>query len=975
MTVRKVMSAMRRGICSLVSASIVIAPTWAIGGETNMSALGRETQKYGIEIGQEAAKNLPSISKDNQLTIPLQNGQSVDLKVDELESQSSNVKYQYGKDHIEKIKGFDTDKELNDHGTDEKKKLYQNATGENPTVEGYAYSVVKDLANSQKVDMSEDPMFKKTNEIIEDINQIAKDLATCKADTEIIKNNQTVHMPDYKHCNQVLDRSGTCRIHHIYKAGVVRHHSGPYNLESCGDGCTRIWLGKVGDNYINGGSCTLYTDELYFMVTNPDAVTKAELDYAAYDDQMQIWIGEKGKEKKFYQGPLNTFPYEDFTSNRVPGVGCELGTHWIWDPNNTGPGCTERRCQKIQQNLRPIDVTAKLKEAGKDGVIRFLLRDAIGGRGEAYARMTIYYDPKKAVKDEAWSPNTCLESAYGVEDKFATGSVKCVKMPPLDDRGCAWMDGVHVCPEHLNPSPLQGIPNLCEEVEVKSNFNFYKGQMECWTDVKGNRVCPVNNGGNLDTCDKYSKNPKCGFIESKCVEGAQGRSGLCYVADVTYDCGEDVVTEDTTHKTTYKCEGDIACMGGECLDTTTTVSQDFGKVMALMNAAQYMTQDMACSGMDEEGHVNGLEDVKCTVFGGEAGECKIAVGGVSDCCESQGGVGLASYIAMIKGVADMDSALTDLSKAQSVPGWMTDIGGGYVNMKGEVAGVVKDGVSWITKPFGNYIENISGATTKVFDTVKSFVTTLKGKLKDQCTKLLTDIFKKAGVGMGEVAGGAGGGVAANEAQKKAAEKASQELAQSVVNTAGTMFTVISAVYTAYVVATMIIQSVYKCSKEEFEMIAQRDLKNCHKVGSYCRNKKLGLCIEKRETYCCYNSPLSRIMNEQIRKQGDVLGIEFNGFGTAKNPRCEGIPMDKVDKIDWDRVDLSEWLAILKTTNNYPTDQTIDIEKLTGKGSKLDIDGDRLNTIDRTVKRIEEIQLEKINPEGAKHMDVDIGATP
>ncbi|MDV5555431.1 conjugal transfer protein TraN [Enterobacter hormaechei] len=43
------------------------------------------------------------------------------------------------------------------------------------------------------------------------------------------------------------------------------------------------------------------------------------------------------------------------------------------------------------------------------------------------------------------------------------------------------------------------------------------------------------------------------------------------------------------------------------------------------------------------------------------------------------------------------------------------------------------------------------------------------------------------------------------------------------------------------------------------MNAKRALKNCTYVGSYCKSKVLGACIEKEKAYCCFNSPLSRII--------------------------------------------------------------------------------------------------------------------
>ena len=107
---------------------------------------------------------------------------------------------------------------------------------------------------------------------------------------------------------------------------------------------------------------------------------------------------------------------------------------------------------------------------------------------------------------------------------------------------------------------------------------------------------------------------------------------------------------------------------------------------------------------------------------------------------------------------------------------------------------------------------------------------------------------------------------------------------------------------AYVIANMIVQTAYACAEDEFALVAQRDQKNCHYIGSYCKSKVLGACIEKREVYCCFKSPLARIMNEQIRLQGDILGEEYDGFGIPKNPRCTGVPLDKIDRVDCSRID-------------------------------------------------------------------------
>jgi conjugal transfer mating pair stabilization protein TraN len=81
------------------------------------------------------------------------------------------------------------------------------------------------------------------------------------------------------------------------------------------------------------------------------------------------------------------------------------------------------------------------------------------------------------------------------------------------------------------------------------------------------------------------------------------------------------------------------------------------------------------------------------------------------------------------------------------------------------------------------------------------------------------------------------------------------------------------------------------------------------------------------------------------------------FGTPQNQDCSGIPIDKLETVDWDRVNLDEWIGILQSTGRLPTAQTADqkynLDKLTGKGSRLNVDGTRLNTLERNQKRLDE----------------------
>jgi conjugal transfer mating pair stabilization protein TraN len=95
-----------------------------------------------------------------------------------------------------------------------------------------------------------------------------------------------------------------------------------------------------------------------------------------------------------------------------------------------------------------------------------------------------------------------------------------------------------------------------------------------------------------------------------------------------------------------------------------------------------------------------------------------------------------------------------------------------------------------------------------------------------------------------------------------------------------------------------------CKEDEKNLAKQRIAKKCHFVGEYC-SKKLNLlvgkiCIQHKQTYCCFNSKLARIMNEQGRPQ------LHKGWGSPKEPNCKGFTPEEFQKLDFSKMDLSEF---------------------------------------------------------------------
>lgn len=176
----------------------------------------------------------------------------------------------------------------------------------------------------------------------------------------------------------------------------------------------------------------------------------------------------------------------------------------------------------------------------------------------------------------------------------------------------------------------------------------------------------------------------------------------------------------------------------------------------------------------------------------------------------------------------------------------------------------------------------------------------------------------------------------------------------------TLITALSWVMTIYTIVTVLIQIIWECEESEFELGAKKEFRLCHYVGTYCSSRALFVCIEKKQSYCCFDSPLARIMQEQVRAASGI------GWGSAKSPDCGGLTLAELQGVNWNLMDLSEWIGILRLTNHLPSPTTVNLERLTGAGSVLDMNmGTRTNAPDRTRDR----QLEVTAGRGDSYNDI------
>lgn len=105
---------------------------------------------------------------------------------------------------------------------------------------------------------------------------------------------------------------------------------------------------------------------------------------------------------------------------------------------------------------------------------------------------------------------------------------------------------------------------------------------------------------------------------------------------------------------------------------------------------------------------------------------------------------------------------------------------------------------------------------------------------------------------------------------------------------------------AIAVAIQIIIRMSECDQDEQALSMRRGQRLCAFVGGYSTGSSLSR--RRHEVYCCYNSRLARIINEQARPQ-----IGYN-FGSPESEQCEGFTPEQIAQIDFSQLDFSEFIA-------------------------------------------------------------------
>ena len=108
-----------------------------------------------------------------------------------------------------------------------------------------------------------------------------------------------------------------------------------------------------------------------------------------------------------------------------------------------------------------------------------------------------------------------------------------------------------------------------------------------------------------------------------------------------------------------------------------------------------------------------------------------------------------------------------------------------------------------------------------------------------------------------------------------------------------------------------------CSSEEKALGQAKARKLTIYVGGYCAHKVLGVCTERKEGYCQFDSKLAKIIQEQGRR-----GQLGKGFGSGGSPDCRGLSVAELQHLDFSAINFADFYDDLENGTTLPEDQRL-----------------------------------------------------
>lgn len=400
----------------------------------------------------------------------------------------------------------------------------------------------------------------------------------------------------------------------------------------------------------------------------------------------------------------------------------------------------------------------------------------------------------------------------------------------------------------------------------------------CWEKTSSYICYDLSAGYQSHDCDEIQARG-CSRVRASC--GLLRHDGMCVDYTYVYQCNQD----ESRSQTIQECTHASTCIGSLCFDTSANQDQDFASVMAGMEAGREAGVYM---GVDGTQHIR--------IFKGISDNCTRPVGFMSsiakNCCFEASGA--RNDATIMRGNSAPHNPLLSLVTASAV--------------------------SWAGRSAYNigahYTYDFMWNSGQSYFQEKAFSALGSGSFSPDAG--FTDMLANPSVG----AYGLTIGTA----------PATASLVPGTIELGTTMVgdTQLFITFNPYVFAAMIIihiiMELQTCSENEQLLAMRRGQGLCVHQDTWCSQRlpwPLKTCIQETESWCCWNSRLAKAIATQA---GGV---------------CNGFSPEEFAKVDFSKIDLSEFINEIKTQSQARAPTQAEVSEITAVRTPGIVD--RMNT--------------------------------
>lgn len=653
------------------------------------------------------------------------------------------------------------------------------------------------------------------------------------------------------------------------------------DVEHCGS----VWSHTEPANYScpNGG---VLSGEKCVISPNKENICKVELGYRPVNIKIE------GEDRTLCEGPVKNYTQSDWSCN---------GTF----------GFSAAHCSVSREDFM-IGEDTYVTTIDDNG---FFIPGPYYDEDNELVTFTDSASCTRVIKENESEPDPDLPASFCTFDEY---------------------ENIDVSPLSFPGDILNRIPQFYDgddgQKTWKVNLKGYKcdptlGNILCYYDeALQEEVCvdwdEVRNKPNQ--CQVYMDDSSCREVSRECTEGwFEEKTGRCMADTVTYECAETRVVRIETEETTNTCSGMIPCIGGDCDFGETESNGRFVEAAVAGSILDNIQSDSSCS--------DPTDPTTCRIFEGEYKYCSWEVTGLgTDCCESPAGLDILAYVSF--------------SRQMMKLGQMTDSGafgsaaqGTYKTVSEPINSAGKAIADWSKEAYSKSMNSLFGSetvgengVTAAAEIGPAALEQLLNQLKQQVYGFVKDMLPEQLGNMLFQGGAAVGG-----------EAAAGDLALNS-NITNFMSNVMAA-YAAYQMMKLALTLLTACDDVEMDMGVKLAQRMCFEVERpYCsmRVPLVGVCIQRRQDYCCYSSILSRIiMKESYNQLGiNPVPVSRPGNDEERSQSCMGLTADQLAQVDFAKPSmqsaLQEWIGLMLDSGEIRT--TADERSLTGGASKEDL---------------------------------------